>query len=221
MIYDDFAMRVRGDYELFLMALRGEYLSLVMPGVEVTPRTVMDFHTRAKKQREAFMQTAKERATTFLQEHKSARSDMLYDDFMSNVYRATVQNMSYLVGRLKGSEVNPLRMEAHSAMGLLLQKQMTQPEFEIKTHTGRKYKAQHYLKAEARHFAYNVWLEGELAKIAESSDLAEVHYANSQHPNNGLVFSITGNAPDYPSLDSLRDSIFHFNAQAMVRHVSP
>lgn len=223
MIYDDFGEDAGREYDLFIFALTGRYLSLRAPGIAVSPMSVESFKLSGAMLRKAFLQSANRMIDDYARDHVSARSEELVASWRTELARITENNIASLVLRLKGGERNELSLlaDVHGAMGLLLQRQLSSPELTVTTASGRQYKAGPLVRAEARDFAYRAWLSAELDRIGASSDLAEIAYASSDHENHGRVFSITGATPGYPSFESLEEDVFHFNANAMVKpHVS-
>jgi hypothetical protein len=47
-------------------------------------------------------------------------------------------------------------------------------------------------------------------------DLAQVMYDDEGHKNNGLIFSMSGATPGYPSFDDIAETVFHYNATAKI-----
>jgi hypothetical protein len=223
MIYDQFADNLKREYQLFLFALTGRYLSLTSTGVSVSPYLVRQLTTAGAGLQALFLEHANTQVREFTQAYKMADSQARVTAFLRELERISQSNIKTLTDRIKIGSDSELKLlgDAHGAMGLLVQRQAAEPQFKVTTKSGRTYEAIGLLATEARDFAYRVWLDAQLASIALTSDLAQVQYADPNHADNGLVFSISGDTPGYPSFASLEDTVFHYNAQAMVvPHVS-
>jgi hypothetical protein len=223
MIYDDFGENSRREYDLFVFALTGRYLTLVAPGIAVSPMSIYTLRASGSMLRKAYLQSAFRMIDGYAQEYASARSEQLALDWRRELERITEVNIESLVLRLKGAARSELSLldNVHGAMGTLLQQRLSSPELVVPTASGREYKAGPLVGAEARDFAYRAWLDSELERIAVTSDLAEVIYPSADHEGHGRVFSISGATIGYPSFALLEEDVFHFNANAMVKpHVS-
>lgn len=222
MIYDDFAEALRREYEVFLLALTGRYLSLTAAGVQVSPHTIQAVRTAGVALQAHFLSHATQMIADYLDDQYVAGSSDLAIAFERELNRITDTNIESLLDRMRGAAINPQAVgEVHGAMGLLLQQKMANPEYRVPTKSGRSYEAKGLMVAQARDFAYRVWIASTLAFIAKGGDLAEVQYPDPNHADNGLVFSISGNTEGYPSFAGIEKTVFHYNAQAMiVPHVS-
>jgi hypothetical protein len=215
MIYDDIAEKLKQEYSLFLFALAGRYLTLMAPGAEVSPMMVRQMHHQGTALAQTFTSTAKALVSDFARSYTSARSEALYAQFTKMLDNITAQNINTLTQRMKGGAQNTLAgvKEAHGAIGLLLQQKMSNPDFRVKTPKGRSFDAVAYFFAEARNFAYQSWIDFTLEAIAQTSDLAEVHYPSPDHATYGTVFSISGKTPGYKSFEEVK-LLFHYNSTA-------
>lgn len=222
MIYDEFGRTLAADYEVFLFGLSGQYLALVAPGLEVSPMIVGQLEKGALRLRNTFLDSAKRTTQGYLDAvgvDDPERAELLLDDLAD----FTAQNIHGLVQRMKGDKTSVLDLmdNLHGAMGLLLQKKLAEPEFKVKTLSGREYDAAPLVRATARDFGYRNYLMAELVRLKLRSDLAEVVYPDSQHEGHGTVFSISGDTPGYPSFSDLYDEVFHYNATARVAEHVP
>lgn len=215
MIYDAIADTLKQEYNLFLFALAGRYLTLMAPGADVTPMMVRQMEEQGTALAKTFTSSAKALVSDFARSHTSARSDALYEQFVKMVDNITAQNINTLTQRMKGGAQNTLAgvKDAHGAIGLLLQQKLANPDFRVKTPKGRSFDAVAFFYAEARNFAYQSWVESTLETIAQTSDLAEVRYPNPEHAGNGTVFSISGKTPGYKSFAEVK-LLFHYNSTA-------
>ena len=217
MIYDDFASTLQREYELFLFALTGRYLALTSAGVDASPHTILAVRKSALVLQGMFLEHANSKVREFVQNYPSARSDERVVAFLREISRMSDANIVSLTDRLRGAALNPQKQDdMHGAMGLLLQRQMATPTFKVETKSGRSYEAVGLMGTEARDFAYRTWIDNKLEWIAQTSDLAQVQYADPTHAGNGMVFSIGGETPNVPTFAQIEDEVFHYNAQAMV-----
>lgn len=218
MIYDDFAARLAKEYELFLFALSGQYLSLAAPGIEASPASISLLRTGGGALRATFLQNATRTVGDFVLAARMDVRDPSIETFMKELGEFSHQNIESLVDRMRGVKTSALDAmdNMHGAMGGLLQQKLATPEFQIRTASGRSFKALSLVKTQARHFAYQGYVRGELKRIASYSDLAKVVYPDPAHKGHGLVFSITGATPGYPSYAQIAERVFHYNSSARV-----
>lgn len=222
MIYDDFATKLKQDYNLFLFALAGRYLTLTAPGAEVSPQMLRQMKEQGLELAKTFMQSAGMRIGDFTHSHQSAGVEARSSAFVKVLANIAAQNIDMLTLRMKGGAKNALAgvKEAHGAIGLLLQQKLANPDFRVKTPKGRSFDAVAYLFAEARNFAYLSWIDTTLERIAQTSDLAEIRYPNPEHSANGTVFSISGSTPGYKSYEEVK-LLFHYNSTAFPHDYVP
>lgn len=224
MQYEGFAIRLKSEYELFLFALSGRYLSQVAPGAEVSPMHIDAFERTALELRQTFLKTANRSIFEYVRAVSVDAVKALADGFEVELEQVTRQNIDSLVTRLKGAKTQALDAvgEVHGAMGLLLQQKLATPEFTVKAVSGRTFQAAAFVKSQARQFAYQTWLQQQMVAFSWEGDLAQVIYDDPGHENNGLIFSMSGATPGYPSFDEIADTVFHYNATAKIGpYVSP
>lgn len=223
MQYEGFAIRLKSEYELFLFALSGRYLSLLTPGAAVSPMQIDTFERAAIELRNTFLKTAERSVVEYVAGLAVDTVQTLASDFDQELARVTRQNVDSLVTRMKGVKQNALDAmgEVHGAMGLLLQQKLATPEFNVVSESGRTFQATPFVKSQARQFAYQTWLQAQMVALSWEGDLAQVIYDDPGHKNNGLVFSMSGATPGYPSFDDIAETVFHYNATAKIGpHVS-
>jgi hypothetical protein len=224
MQYEDFANQLKSEYELFLFALSGRYLALMAPGIAASPMSINQFEQSARELRATFLQTANRSIVGYVAGVAVDTVSELTRDFGEQLADASAQNIDSLATRMKGMKVNALDAvgDVHGAMGLLLQSKLATPEFNVVTASGRTFKAAPLVRSQARHFAYQTWLYQQMVSQSWEGDLAQVVYDDPNHDNHGLVFSMSGATPGYPSFDDLIEGVFHYNANAKIApHVSP
>lgn len=222
MIYDDLASQLKREYEVFLMALTGRYLSLSAAGVQVSPQSIQAVQKAGIALQGMFLAHAKALVQQFAQEYPSASAATRVSAFERELTRMSDINIASLTDRMRGAAINPAAVgEVHGAMGMLLQQKMAEPEYRVPTKSGRSFDAKALMGSAARDFGYRMWIDHTLESIAQHGDLAQVHYYDPAHAGNGMVFSISGETKGVPSFASIEDEVFHYNAQAMiVPHVS-
>lgn len=219
MIFNDFADRLTREYEMYLIGLTGRYLSLIAPGVDVSPWAIGQLRAGAEMLRKTFLTIANRTVQDFLTQVSADGMREQTQAFMDRVANMTAQNITLLTDRMKGvndTALNAFKSSMHGAMGLLLQRQLTNPEYTVTTDSGRTYQAAPLMKTEARQFGYQHWLIAEMQKLSWQGDLAKVVYPDPEHENHGLVFSMSGATPGYPSFEDLQDSVFHYNSTATI-----
>jgi hypothetical protein len=224
MRYDAFAQRLESEYSLFLYALTGRYLSLMAPGAGVSPMLIDELERGAWALRKTFLATANQSVSDYLGSSTLDSVKTLASEFADELERATWQNVTMLASRMKGVKSGALDAvsHAHGAIGLLLQRKLATPEFVVTAMSGRTFKAAPFIRAQARQFAYQSDLRMTMAALSESGDLARVAYDDPTHEHYGIVFSMSGTTPGYPSFDDLAEFVFHYNASARITpHVSP
>lgn len=218
MIYDDFGEQMKKEYEVFLFALSGRYLSAMAPGAEVSPKMVNDLKASAASLRDTYLRTASQTIAVYVAQLDNGNGTEQSVTLTNELAMVTSQNISTLIARMKGAHQDALKSvkDAHGGIGLLLQKKLANPEFTVETASGRKYKAPDYVRGMTRDFAYRMWLNARMEEISWTSDLAMVTYDDPSHSSYGKVFSISGDSTEYPSFASLERGVFHFNASAKV-----
>jgi hypothetical protein len=218
MQYEGFAIRLKSEYDLFLFALSGRYLSVMAPGVSVSPMLVTQFEQSASELRETFLKTASRSIADYVGVSDVDTVKALSQGFNEELARVTRENIQSLSSRMKGVKNSELDAvgELHGAMGLLLQRKLSTPEFNVTSVSGRVFKAAPFVKAQARQFAYQTWLQLQMVGFSWEGDLAQVMYDDEGHKNNGLIFSMSGATPGYPSFDDIAETVFHYNATAKI-----
>lgn len=218
MYYDDFAERLAREYQLFLFALSGQYLGLATSGIEASPATVMQLQRSGAALRETFLDAANRNVADFVAAIGMDAQDASIGGFAAQMSEFTRQNIDTLVARIKGVKTDTLDAmgEMHGAMGLLLQKKLSTPEFKLVTASGRSFEAASLVRSQARDFAYQASIRAELARFAAYTDLARVVYPDPEHKGHDAVFSITGKTAGYPSFQEIAMKVFHYNATAGV-----
>jgi hypothetical protein len=219
MIYDDFAQRLTREYEMYLIGLTGRYLSLMAPGIDTSPWAIGQLQASAEMLRKTFLTIADRTVKDYVNTVSADGMREQTQAFMDRVASMTMQNVQLLTDRMKGAKNNTfdaVKENLHGAMGLLLQRQLTTPEYVVTTASGRSYKAAPLMNSEARQFGYQRWLQAEMEKLSWQGDLAEVRYPDPEHEGNGLIFSMSGATPGYPSFEDIAQTVFHYNSTATI-----
>ncbi|MFM0095673.1 hypothetical protein PQQ87_08670 [Paraburkholderia nemoris] len=220
---------IMASYDVYLYAITGVYFSMQSPGAQVSPRLLNEFERVAHGIRKTFLGQVSDvlqgfQADSGLSHDSPVMSDArtaaaaLYDD----IDAIAGANMHSLRDRLagKGAMLADMLKGASGGIGQLLQRKLEKPDFKAVDASGRKWDAKTLMRTMVRDYGYQSAIEHQLAGM--TGDLAVVTYADPEHANHGLVFSITGKTPGYPSFGQIRSKIFHPNSTAQVtEHVSP
>lgn len=95
-------------------------------------------------------------------------------------------------------------------------------KFERVDSAGRLWSSIRQSHLSARGLFLSAYVEAFVFTLAASGeDTAYVDYADPEHVNHGLAFSITGSDTTKPAYLDIRDGIWHPNSQVLVSHVSP
>lgn len=222
MMYDDFASRIVQEYDLFLFSLTGKYLSLVAPGVEITPRAIADLRSGAQKLAETFYGLAEREIDNYLHNlpvegNEALQSDLVVRkrELLARIRIATSENVKQVTQRAMVGKQDYTRLlsNAHGAIGMLAQARASSIDFQIRDTSGRRWQAKTLMRIMARDFAYQSWLDVMFAEILNEGDLADVRYDDASRD---FTLSITGATPGYPKLAEIRAKVFHPNATATV-----
>jgi hypothetical protein len=229
MDYDALTRAVMALYDAYLYGITGVYFSMQAPGAHVSPRLLTEFETVTNRLKKTFIAQTRGEIDAFLSAPNAAPDHRVLRDartaaegLLDDIERIAGANQRSLVDRLKGKtqQFASMLKTATGGVGLLLQRKLEKPEFKVADASGRMWKAPVLMRTMVRDFGYQNDIEFDLAHM--DGDLAMVQYADPNHTNNGLVFSISGKTDGYPSFASIRGSIFHPNATArVVSYVSP
>lgn len=224
MVFDDLAVRVAAQFDLYLFALAGRYHQMRAPGIEVTPRAVVDLHDDIRALNKTFYQTASTEFDVYLaalsvdagnktldglHERKQAFEAYLHDiiaDCSGQVIKMAKTGVGNFASLLKN---------AHGAMGLLAQRQAGRIEFKADDTAGRSWNAKRLMDAVVRDAAYQAFIDVQVAELLRNGgDLVLT--------NHGQVLSLRA-TKGHPSLADMRSLLFHPNSTTVIvsHYVSP
>ena len=210
MVFDDLATRLSAEYALFLFALTGRYQQLRAPGVEITPRAIADLHSDTFKLVGTFYEIAERDFDDYLRPMLAEASDDVSDGLVTRKMVALAHIRAMLLenahqvtkmARTGVTGVGSLLKGSAGAIGLLVQRQAGKIEFKVTDTSGRKWQAEKLFRVVARDFAYQAWIDKQIADMrAASVDMA----------TNGVnaVFSLD-------EFEELRGEYFHINSSAI------
>jgi hypothetical protein len=228
-IYDDLADRLTSEYGLLLFALFGRYQSMQAPGVEITPKALVDLQVDAYALGRAFYDIAKTEIDAYLRPMHVGDSEELdvalthrKQEVLTLVRKMVVENVQQVtkLGRTGLGDYSRLIRDAHSATGLLIQRKVGTIDFKTTDTSDRKWDAKTLMRVVIRDFGYQSWLDTQFDEIlASGTDLATAYRNNESGID--MTFSITGDTPGYEALDDIRSRIFHPNSTLLVKAYVP
>ena len=215
-MFDAFARRMSDNYALFLYALTGRYQQLRSPGISVSPRSVSDlerdvhnlartFYAIANKEIDdltsPMIEDGSEELLSGLVERK-----LLILAFVRGLLAENVHQVIYMAKT--GTYGISRMMQAHGALGLLIQRQAGVIKFLATDTSRRKWEAKQLFAVAMRDFAYQCELDFTLDQIKESGATAILVV----YPDDARNFVM-----DIVDLTAeKRASIFHPNSKATV-----
>lgn len=231
MRYDDLARRVVAAYELFLFALNGRYQQMRAPGAEVTPRALRDLQVDAYALGKTFLSIAEAEVENYLRPLLEDRSDGLQTaltlrkkEAFALVRGMVIENVKQVgrVGRTGISGFSDLLRNAHGGMGLLVQRAVGVIGFKVTDTSGRKWEPAKLMQVVVRDFGYQSDIDAFVdARRAFGENLAAAVWMNeSGYIVKQTIFAI-GESDAYPSLEAVRDTVFHPNSKAIVTPYVP
>lgn len=220
---NEFGLQFVANYQMYLSALNGSYM-MVMGSPTIS--ALGSFTSNAVELRKTFLRTTVEQLY-YLDKGYVGPSPVLEEetnDFLKEIERVSKENIKTLSNRIRGVDrtINAALKGMGGALGVLANERTRTPDFRVMTASGRSYEAVGYVKSQAFYISYQYSLVRAMNNILDAgNDLAEVSYEDDSHVNHGTVFSISGTTKGYPTYQSLRKEVFHYNAKArIVPHVS-
>lgn len=223
---DNLASLITEEHELFLTALNGEYLAQTQRG-EVSLLQVKELKTWAGKQAGALAARVSNDLLEMLpslgltvETREYATAEALVHGFVVDFSKVLTANRATAVEALMDGR-NELGKSMKRSMGVgvgqLMLKKMQRLDFRVLDPANRKWDANRFVSFLTRELAYRLKLHVQVQGIV--GDLAEVF--SPDHEEDGMIFSITGASPGYPSLESINKSVFHPNSKAeIIQHAS-
>lgn len=206
-----FGADLAASYQGFLSGLTACYLAAQAGGI-----SLHDFRARAATSVQDFIQRAGTAAAGYVEELALDGYSEPLGAFVDQLRRIVSKNAADLTQKLSGGvRLADMLTRPAGAVGTLLRMRVSAPRFTASDSAGRAWPAEKLVPLIARQFAYNALIDAQAAGI--EGDLAEVFYADQTHMHFGSILSISGASSKYPSLESLRQAIFHPNASAELR----
>lgn len=224
MVFDDIAVKIGTQFDLYLFALAGRYHQMRAPGVEVTPRAIVDLHDDVRALSKTFYQTATTEFDVYLSE---VAMDASVDELEVTLDRKRelqaylhdiVSDCSDQVIKMAKTGIGTfadLLKNAHGAMGLLAQRQAGKIEFKATDTAGRSWNARRLMYAVVRDAAYQSFIDAQVADLLrDGGDLVLTSH--------GQVLSLL-TTEGHPDFADTRNFLFHPNSTTVIvsHYVSP
>lgn len=223
MEYDRFGLAIAGEHGQFARSLQSIFASTRLAGAH---GVFSKAYTQAHQLAQRFVGAADVETTTYLnQTLGGALTNELgiYKGavLMRSLRSVALGNVESMLRQLRGSRDTEAALTRGVGMFAALTAQRRDTlVFESKDSAGRTWQSEKLVRFIARDFAYQVQLDGSAQSLlAAGRTLAQVTYMNPEHDSHGLVVSLTGEHKGIPSLESVRPTIFHPNATALLTHV--
>lgn len=210
MVFDDLATRLSAEYTLFLFALTGRYQQMRAPGVEITPRAISDLNSSALKLVGTFYEIAERDFDDYLRPMLAEASESVADDLVTRKMvalahvRAMLLENAHQVTKLARTGVNgagSMLKGSAGAIGLLVQRQTGTIQFKATDTSGRKWDSEKLFKVLVRDFAYQAWIDKQIADMR----LASIEMATNSI---NAVFPLC-------EFEDVRHQYFHINSSAI------
>lgn len=210
MVFDDLATRLSAEYALFLFALTGRYQQMRAPGVEITPRAVSDLGFATHELASTFYQIAERSFDDYLRPMIAEASESVADDLvtrkmvtLAHLRAMLLENVHQTIklARTGVNGVGSLLKGSTGAIGLLVQRQAGKVEFKVTDTSGRKWQAEKLFHVVVRDFAYQAWIDKQIADMR----LASIEMATN---NINAVFPLH-------EFEDVRHLYFHINSSAI------
>ena len=216
-MFDMLPATLDAEYKLFLFALAGRYQSIKGPGVELTPRALIDLEVDAYGFGRTFMASVRGAL--------DAATDILTSDLSDEAQSNIVTRKKELEARLRGIVVENVRQtlrmaktgiggvvdmlkSVDGASGLLVQRLAGNPTFTARDSAGRKWEAKRLVHFLVRDFAYQGTLDRQVAELESAGhDIVQTTY--------GQTLSLRG-TDGYESFDHVRATYFHPNSSNLL-----
>lgn len=214
------AERAQGIYDGWLASLRGVF-ALALEAPDPTIRAVRNRYLASAKALGALtIDRLRQQMREIAKEHDESVDSVTYalEQVKAQIMRdiaAGLESLRKLAFELQLSV--GARANFVTALIRARRNRVTDLRFEYVDRTGRKWSGARYVRTVVRHFAVTLSVLAALRKISAKSDLARLQYPSSDHENEGLIFSISGATPGYPSYRELDEQgIFHPNTTVRV-----
>jgi len=213
MDFELYASETAVDYAGFAAGLTARYLT-VRAGREITPSAVHELRMSGLAAVVSFVSRASERADRYLYNLTNGDALIARERHVNELRSIAVGNANDLATRLMAGTprlASLLNREA-GAIGQLLAAKVETVELTATDRSGRRWPADKLVALVAREFAYNAFIDQQLATIG--TDMVEVIHPDPSHAHNGVKLY-------KHELGAYRRAIFHPNSQAQVRAYVP
>lgn len=225
MEYDRFGNAIASEYGRFASQLQAIYASTRLAGSRSDPRAAS---TLAHQAFVRFFGSADSIASDYL---KNTTGGVLTNPetltragaLLGMLRTMSIANIETMLRGLRGArDLEPVMTLSPGIFSKLIGMRRDSLVFETPDGAGRKWKSEQLARFLARDFAYQAQVDAwAQSLIDEGVELAQVSYADPSHDGHGQVVSLTGSVDTHPSLASVRASVFHPNATALLTHVHP
>lgn len=211
MIYDQYGAAISAEFEMFTGALKLLYLqtSRASAGME----SAHGFRMLGLAEVVRFMQRATGLTDNYLSNFGSGVVNDRDTPVLNTLRGIAIKNVNDLSVDMMApaSRVADLLTRPAGAVGLLLQKRLTDPQFTAIDKSGRKWQAALLVKTVARDFAYQAYIDFQAAQIiASGANAAEVVWMDPTPAGYGTIVLLA-------DLARARARYFHPNATAQLR----
>lgn len=221
-MWKEFTNRLVGNYELFLYAITGRYLEFRSTGAVIAPFEIKRLEIDAQRLARNFYAASADSVEDFIASVSMHGSDELLASLtvrkivvLRLIGQMVAENVAQvLLSARSGTQGVSKLLEAHGAMGLLVQRQAGKIRFKSRDTSGRNWDSAPIFHVIARDFAYQCWIDAALDNIADSG-VTDVQVAYQNATRNFVIALVDLD-------DSKRSEIFHPNSSALPEaYVSP
>ena len=213
MEYDRYAQSVRAEYEVFASGLIARYLAVAGTGIDAVGAFRLDALAGISK--------LLGRAIALTNDYLAPLGGGVVRDvrelpWLDQLRQIALKNLNDMIVKLMGGGVRQADMLSRpaGAFGALLQKKLEAPRLTLRDRAGRAWKADTLVATYARDFAYQAYLDAQVARLkGEGVEVATIVYPDQTHRSHGMQVRLD-------DIDKIRKAIFHPNSNArLVTHV--
>ncbi|UUZ75523.1 hypothetical protein LP414_27795 [Polaromonas sp. P1(28)-13] len=226
MEYNRYATAVSAAYEVFSSSLTPLYLQMKLDGASRTSNAPL---LKLRVDGHQLMNSFLERAETLTADYLStivpgaltSAPDGSRAVSLLRALRVISYNNVVSLIQKTNADVGSMLSTRGGAMGALALKASNTVTFTSQDSSGRTWQSAVLVKTLSRDFAYQTFIDGQVKTLrAQGATTAQISYLDPLHENHGLVVAITGaGIAGVPNMESVRDTIFHINANANLTHV--
>jgi len=213
MEHDRYTQTIRAEYEAFTARLSAQYLTVAGNGMDA----VASFRLAGLGMISALLG----RAIALTNDYLAPLGGGVVRDarelpWLDQLRQIAIKNLNDLIVKLMGGGLRQADMlnRPAGAFGALLQKKLEAPRLTVRDRAGRAWKADALVAGYARDFAYQAYLDAQIARLKEEgAQVATIVYPDPTHRNHGMQVNLA-------DIDQVRKTIFHPNSNArLVAHV--